>query len=250
MLKYILIAILLLSSPVFAISPPLLHQVVESDSSCCNTLSFASSEETFECENADDACCSDVVVSDDDSIIDTYSTVQSPPAGYGLGTHVAEISISGANQHDSYIYHDSGSADGSCTYGFWYYATDVNDYQAVYIASLGDNSSAPPSLGVSIRHEHFGTGSVRFIVEGDGDSDTSTVESSNAWFFIEFEYESGTTTYVNIYNSSMSLEDTISATAYSKNVRYLFFTCLYTTSVINHDLIYVGSEWSATGGGF
>jgi len=224
--------------------------VATSEATCCNTLLFGTGgndQESFECPTADDCCCSDLVVTDPDGIINTYNDSYAAPS---LGTHCATITISTAGaENDNFIQVDTGTTDTDVTYGIWYYPVSVADYQGVTILSI-TGSSEIDNYCLFIRHLHWSTGSMKFQIQGNGDNESSSILSTGAWYFLEIEVTRNSTSTVNIYNSSMSLQDTITATAYDTNPRHLNLGCISSTTVIDHDLIYDGPKWSATGGGF
>jgi hypothetical protein len=215
--------------------------------SCCNTLTFASGDqESFECPDADD-CCTDATVTDNDGIIDTYSTTYG--AAPGLGTHAAVISISGANQEDNIIQFPLPSGDSDCTEGFWYYVVDVDDYQEVYIAAVSSTTNPTASYQALISHRHVGTGNASIRLR-DSDEDEGTTVTTAAWYFIELDLDQAGSTVMKVYNAAMSLQGTDTITGENNAAQYLTFGCLYSTSAISHDLVYDGAKYQDAGGGF
>lgn len=192
----------------------------------CGTFSFVGAPgevETFE-NTEGDFCTIEFTETDASGYITTYSTA----ASHG-GTHSAEFAnttTTGAFTH--YIRSDIGATDDGYTLTWWFKTpNNVTVYSnlVIFSASTSTDATDVSSRNLIIAWDGNGpNGLLRFCIESISAGDTSaTPLSYNAWYKFVLRFTNNGMSYLDVYNASNTLVETLEVTAKDKPVRYFYW---------------------------
>lgn len=163
---------------------------------------------------------------DPQSIINTYSTTQ-----YKNGTHSAYFGFTGAESNFNFIKADAGSGDSGFTLSYWLRIGSLSAWNNEILFSMSQHSTMPYSYGENalatmLSDQNGGTNYKVIVYDYMGGSSVSGTINypTGTWIKLQYEFRSGGTSDIKIYNSSNVLQETISVSnTPSLAIRYFYW---------------------------
>lgn len=189
-----------------------------------NLIGAPGSTETFEA-SAGNFITGQFAETDPQSIINTYSTVQ-----YKNGTHSAYFGFTGSEAGRNYLRADIGGTDTNFTLSYWLRVGSLPAWNNELIFIMSQNATIPYNVADSalltmIADQDGGTNFKIRLYDSIGGS--STLGSNNyavgTWIRLKYTFISGASSNLKIYNSSDSLQETITITAPTRALQYFYW---------------------------
>jgi len=217
----------------------------------CGSLVFSGSPgdaETF--ENADGSFCTDgFAETDPASIINTYSTTQ-----YKDVAHSTYFGFIGAESNINYLRSDLGVGDTNFTLSYWLRVGSQAAWSNELIFIMSQHATAPynsndNAFQVMVSDQNGGTQfKIRAYTYSAGTSVLGSVNYAvGSWIKLVFEFNSGATSNLKIYNTAESLQETITVTAPARTLRYFYWGEITSTAQTTIRPFYIdGVQYNST----
>lgn len=184
----------------------------------CGSLTFPGAPgdtETFE-NSAGNFCTQSFTEVDPDGLVNTYSSDY-----YYGGAHSVFFDISASPTGKDYIRADLGSSRSAFSISFWI-RMPATPGGFMTVATLTNNTTNPTNFGDNSFNIIWQASNKIATYDYKGGSYTggSTALTSGAWYRFDMSFTKNTASNLKIYNSSLTLVDTINVTPPNIDIRY------------------------------